>query len=85
MWYSLRRPHVQGLTPWLAGPFSKSPCLVVAVVSMGVAEPGWSFPAGSSAKEGPHRCSGIASLGWGVVDGNWGTDALANNYRVETD
>lgn len=77
MWCSLRRPHARGLAPWLAGPFSKSPCLVVAVVSMGVAEPAWSFPAGSSAKEGPHRRSGIASLGSGVggrgvVDGNLG-------------
>lgn len=35
MWCSQRRPLVRGLAPWLACPSFESPCLTVAVVSVG--------------------------------------------------
>lgn len=35
MWCSQRQPLVRGLAPWLACPSFESPCLTVAVVSVG--------------------------------------------------
>lgn len=72
MWCSPRQQLVQGLASWLAGPFSRSPCLIAAVVSTGGQVQLSPSLGDSPAKKGPRRHSGVASL-WGMKDGDLGS------------
>lgn len=64
MWCSQRQPLVRGLAPWLAYPSFESPCLTVAVVSVGRA----SFVSCGTAL--PSRDSAGARVS--SLDGRWG-------------